>query len=266
MAKKVAKEISDYEQQRLANIAQRDKLLKQLALDASSAGLGPGQKPKSAKPPTTQRKKPAVKKVKEEIVPRRTSSRIAGIEADSEVAKRKAEDEYVAVQEAARVKRQRISGPLDLGEVQVAGKAWDKNASFLQSIVDGGARNTKERTFGEQEVKETTDKELRALREKMSALELYDGFEPNSRLPFSVGPSAVSLIRFPGIKITPERIYSLGFHPDIEKPLVFAVSSSEASFPRSSQSLELRDTIAESHALREPLCMPGDLMKLDGFA
>ncbi|KAL8788447.1 MAG: hypothetical protein Q9213_001670 [Squamulea squamosa] len=201
MAKKQPAEISDYERHRLENIAQRDKLLKQLALDASSAGLGPGQKSKPVKPTATQKKKPAVKRVKEEIIPRRTSSRIAGIEADSEVAKRKAEDEYVAVQEAARVKRQRISGPLDLSEVQVAGKDWDKN--LLVDVVSRGA-NPNERTFGEEEIKETTDKELRALREKMSGLELYDGFEPNR------------------IKITPERIYSLGFHPNPERPLIFA--------------------------------------------
>ena len=230
MAKKVTNEISSYERHRQENIAQRDKLLKQLALDASSAGLGPGQKPKPAKPTATQKKKAPVKKIKEEVIPRRTSSRIAGIEADSEVAKRKAEDEYVAVQEAARVKRQRISGPLDLSEVQVAGKGWDKNANFLQGIVDWGARNTKERTFGEQEVKETTDKELRALREKMSSLELYEGFEPNSKLPFPLGCVQLPLINCPGIKITPERIYSLGFHPTSEKPLVFAVSSLEESF------------------------------------
>ncbi|KAL8724102.1 MAG: hypothetical protein Q9166_008135 [cf. Caloplaca sp. 2 TL-2023] len=202
MAKKEI-ELSDYERQRQENIAQRDKLLKQLALDASSAGLGPGQKPKPAKPASAHKKKPAVKKIKEEIVPRRTSSRIAGIEADSEVAKRKAEEEHVAVQEAARVKRQRISGPLDLSEVQVAGKSWDKNENFLLDVVSRGA-NPYERTFGEEEVKETTYKELRALRERMSGLELYDGFEPNR------------------IKITPERIYSLGFHPVAEKPLVFA--------------------------------------------
>ncbi|KAL8703889.1 MAG: hypothetical protein Q9201_002940 [Fulgogasparrea decipioides] len=203
MAKKESVELSEYERQRLENIAQRDRLLKQLALDASSAGLGPGQKPKHAKAANPHRKKPTVKKVKEENVPRRTSSRIAGLEADSEVAKRKAEEEYVAVQEAARVKRQRISGPLDLSEVQVAGKGWDKNENFLVDVVSRGA-NPYERTFGEEEVKETTDKELRALREKMSGLGLYDGFEPNR------------------IKITPERIYSLGFHPVAEKPLVFA--------------------------------------------
>ncbi|KAL8716913.1 MAG: hypothetical protein Q9225_005799, partial [Loekoesia sp. 1 TL-2023] len=176
MAKKEPVELSEYERQRQENIAQRDKLLKQLALDASSAGLGPGQKPKPAKP--THKKKPAVKKIKEEVVPRRTSSRIAGLEADSEVAKRKAEDEYVAAQEAARVKRQRVSGPLDLSEVQIAGKGWDKDENFLVDVVSRGA-NPKVRTFGDVEVKETTDKELRALREKMSGLELYDGFEPN---------------------------------------------------------------------------------------
>ncbi len=90
------------------------------------------------------------------------------------------------MQEAAKVKRQRISGPLDLSEIQVAGKGWDKNDNFLQSIVDVVSRgaNPHQRTFGEEEVKETTNKELRALREKMSGLELYDGFEPNRRLPF----------------------------------------------------------------------------------
>ena len=47
-------------------------------------------------------------------------------------------------------------------------------------------------------------KELRALRERMSNLQLWEGAEPNR------------------IKITPERIYSLGFHPSQEKALVFA--------------------------------------------
>ena len=197
-------EISEYEQQRQANIAQRDKLLKQLALDASSAGLGPKSVSKpSSKSANSHKKKPLVKKVKEEILPRRTSSRLAGLTADSEVAKRKAEDEYVAVQEAAKVKRQRVSGDLNLSDVVIAGKEWDKSENFFIDVVSRGAKPY-DRTFGESEVRETTDKELRALREKMSGLELYDGFEPTR------------------IKITPERIYSLGFHPTVDKALVFA--------------------------------------------
>lgn len=203
MARKESVELSEYEKQRQANIAQRDGLLKQLALDAASAGLGP----KSIKPPSkstsSSKKKPAVKRVKEEILPRRTSSRLAGLTADSEVAKRKAEDEYIAAQETARVKRQRVSGDLNLTDVVVAGKEWDNSENFFVDVVSRGAKPY-ERTFGETEVKETTDKELRALREKMSGLELYDGFEPNR------------------IKITPERIYSLGFHPTIDKALLFA--------------------------------------------
>lgn len=123
--------------------------------------------------------------------------------ADSEVAKRKAEDENTAAQEAARVKRQRHSGELNLSDVVVGGKNWDKSENFLVDVVSRGA-NPYERTFGDDEVRETTDKELRSLREQMSGLELYDGFEPSR------------------IKITPERIYSLGFHPTTNKALVFA--------------------------------------------
>ena len=200
----MAPEVSEYEQQRQANIAQRDKLLKQLALDAGQAGLGP-QKPKapSKHTPSSKKKTPAKKVKIEDIGPRRTSSRLQGLTADSEVAKRKAEDEYVATQEAARVKRQRHSGDLNLSDVVVGGRDWDKSENFLVDVVSRGA-NPYERTFGETEVKETTDKQLKALREQLSGLELYDGFEPNR------------------IKITPERIYSLGFHPTTEKPLVFA--------------------------------------------
>lgn len=204
MARKETAEISEYEKQRQANIAQRDKLLKQLALDASSAGLGPKPFVKPLiKKETAQKKKTPVKRVKEEVLPRRTSSRLAGLTADSEVAKRKAEDEYAAAQEAARAKRQRVSGDLNLSDVVVSGKEWDKSENFFVDIVSRGARPYL-RTFGEAEVKETTDKELRALRERMSGLQLYDGFEPNR------------------IKITPERIYSLGFHPTVDKPLIFA--------------------------------------------
>ena len=200
----MAPAISDYERQRQENIAQRDKLLKQLALDAGQAGLGPQKpKPSNKSTPANKKKTPAKRVKVEDAGPRRTSSRLLGLTADSEVAKRKAEDEYVAVQEAARVKRQRQSGDLNLSDVVVGGRDWDKSENFLVDVVSRGA-NPYERTFGETEVKETSDKELKALREQMSGLKLYDGFEPNR------------------IKITPERIYSLGFHPTTDKPLCFA--------------------------------------------
>ena len=173
-------ELSEYEQQRQANIAERDALLKKLALDAASAGIAPKPTKNSTGSGRSAKKKAPVKKVKEEVVPRRTSSRIAGIEADSEKAKRKADEEYEVAQEQARIKRQRVSGDLSLGDIVVTGNGWNNNKNAFVDIVNRGA-NPYERTFGESEVKATSNKELKALREKLSGLELYDGFEPNSR-------------------------------------------------------------------------------------
>ncbi|KAI9658688.1 MAG: hypothetical protein M1821_002248 [Bathelium mastoideum] len=200
MARGAKTELSDYELQRQEKIAKNQALLKQLNLEAASAGIAPKPKPvnSTSKP---QKRKPTEKKIKEEVVPRRTSSRLKGIVADSEVAKRKAEEEREAIEEANRAKRQRISDDLNLSDIVVAGKSWDQAGNFLRNV---GPANPGERTFSGQDIKETTDKELRALREKMSGLQLWQDFEPNR------------------IKITPERIYSLGFHPTVDKPLVFA--------------------------------------------
>ena len=85
----------------------------------------------------------------------------------------------------------------------VRGDGWDTKNNFLVDVVSRGA-DPGVRTFDDTQIKETTDKELRALREQMSGLELYDRFPPTD------------------IKITDERIYSLGFHPTTDKPLVFA--------------------------------------------
>ncbi|KAI9706909.1 MAG: hypothetical protein M1820_004688 [Bogoriella megaspora] len=201
MARTAAAPLNDYELQRQERIAQNKAKLNELNLAAASAGLAPKSKPASTAP-KSQKKKPAERKIKtEDLAPRRTSSRLKGIVADSEVAKRKAEEEREAIEEANRAKRQRISDDLNLSDVLVGGKSWDQSGNFLRIV---GPANPGERTFDAQDVKETTDKELRALREKMSGLQLWEGFEPNR------------------IKITPERIYSLGFHPTTEKPLVFA--------------------------------------------
>lgn len=179
-------ELSDYERKRQENIAKTQALLRNLEMEAAEAGLAPTAKaPSSAKPKS---KKSVPKKIKqEEAVPRRTSSRLKGIEADSETAKRKAEEEHEARKEADKAKRQRISDAYNFKDIVVAGKEWDMNGNFL-SIV--GPAKPYERTFDEEDVKETTDKELRFLREKMSGLELWPEFEPNE------------------LKITPERIVS----------------------------------------------------------
>ena len=195
-------EVSDFEAQRLANIAERDALLKKLQTEAASAGLY--TKPKPVGRPAKKKQTPAKRVVKEEDAgPRRTSSRLAGIQADSEVAKRKAEDDYVAVKEAERAKRQRRSGDLVLGEIGVDARGRERELFGTDKILKGVAEPYV-RTFDGEDVRKTSDKELRALRERMSGLQLWEKWEPGR------------------VKITPERIYSMAFHPTGSKALVFA--------------------------------------------
>ncbi|EXJ58315.1 hypothetical protein A1O7_05740 [Cladophialophora yegresii CBS 114405] len=198
-------EPSDFEKQRLANIAERDALLKKLTQEAQSAGL-------YTKPPVVQQKRTAtakprgppakrVKKEAAEIVPRRTSSRLAGLQADSEVAKQKAEVEYEKVKEVERARRQRVTGDLSFSGT---GTATDGSSLIGTDVLLKGVATPYARTFDERQIHETSDKDLKALRQRMSGLQLWDAWEPNR------------------IKITPERIYSMAFHPTTTRPIVFA--------------------------------------------
>lgn len=193
-------EVSEYERQRQEKIAKNQALLQQLQLDAQQTGLGHKSRPKSSST-AAKRKRPSEKKIKEDNAPRRTSSRLKGIVADSEVARQKQEAEAEAFQEQQRAKRQRVSEDINLVDAVVNGCNWNRAGNWLTAV---GPAQPGERTFTAQHIKDTTDKELREIRERMSNLQLWEGAEPNK------------------IKITPERIYSLGFHPTEEKALVFA--------------------------------------------
>lgn len=181
-------ELSEYEIKRQENIAKTQALLRNLEQEAAQAGLAPTSRTSAAAKPKSKPKKATPKKqIKEEVVPRRTSSRLRGIEADSEKAKRKAEEEHEARREADKAKRQRISDAFNFSDIVVAGKGWDQSGNFLSVV---GPAKPYERTFTAEDVKETTDKELKALRERMTGLELWEAYEPND------------------IKLTPERIVS----------------------------------------------------------
>ncbi|KAJ9201429.1 hypothetical protein DTO271D3_4859 [Paecilomyces variotii] len=202
-----ANELSEFERQRLANIAERDALLKKLTLDAQASGLFSKPSPKSSSGDGKSKKKPPAKRVKKEEespVPRRMSSRLRGLTADSEVAKRKADEQYEAAQEAERAKRLRKSDSYSLNDMFVSGQKLSGDSLIGVDVITKGVAKPYERTFGEDDIKETTDKDLKALREQMSGLRLWGAWEPNR------------------IKLTPERIYTMAFHPTETKPLIFA--------------------------------------------
>ncbi|KAH0609323.1 uncharacterized protein H6S33_012809 [Morchella sextelata] len=203
-----AAEENAYELLRQQNILKNKALLQQLSLDAASVSASRPPKPSSSSTPASSstRKRAPRKPAAESTLPRRTSSRLAGLPADSEAAKRKAEDDDAALSASLlenAAKRMRVPGDL----------SFELKKGLLD---DGGARGARGRTFTEEDVKGTTDKDLRSMREKMSALKLYDRFEVNVEWTDSGDGAAAD------IKITPERIYALAFHPTTTKQLLFA--------------------------------------------
>lgn len=188
-------EPSEFEKQRLANIAERDALLRKLTQEAQQAGLysKPAPSTLNGQKRPAKRKEPPAKRVKKEEAPRRVSSRLAGLQADSEVVKQKVEEAYEKAKEEERQRRQRVTGDLSFGSSLIG-----------TDVLLKGVAKPYERTFDEDDIRETSDKDLKVLRERMSGLEVWDQWEPNR------------------IKITPERIYSMSFHPAATKPIVFA--------------------------------------------
>ena len=172
--------ISDFEKQRLANIAERDALLAKLKLEANTAGQFPMKTPKTnnVKP----KKKPTPRRIKEESspTPLRQSSRLRGIAAESEVAKRKAEQEYEVAKEAERAKKVRKTGSFTLNEMFVAGQKLSGDSLIGVDAVTKGVAEPYVRTFDEEDIKQTADKDLKALREQMSGLKLWEAWDPQS--------------------------------------------------------------------------------------
>ena len=179
-------EMSAFERKRLENIAANQAMIKDLSTTAEK--MAPKPLPKPKRTASTRKRTTPIKR--EARIATRTSSRIAGVEADSETAKRKAEVEYEFAKEQAKSKKQRITGDLNFSDIVVDGKKYKKDENFLSGVMRGAQPYI--RTFDEEDIKETTDEGLKALREKMSGLELYEGYEPNRR--WSLGYLSLNLM------------------------------------------------------------------------
>lgn len=178
--------MNDYERLRLENIAKNQALLKELQLEPNAAKNAP----QKLKPRPRPRPRPRLQ-VKQEIriQPRRTSSRLAGMEADSEVARKKGEEEAAQRVEVERAKRARVAGDLNLSDIVVGDVTW-KSEDMLADMPRGDGVGV---------LSENAD-----LRDEMSALKLHEAFEPND------------------VKITPDRIVHLAFHPNPATKMIFS--------------------------------------------
>lgn len=169
--------LSAFERKRQANMSANEAILKDISVVAKK--IIPKKEP-AKRAPVAKRTRP--ERVKREPTrPVRMSSRLAGIEADNDVLKRKMEVEAEHEAEKAKAKRMRVSGDLNLGDVAVEGKKWGNGVEGLQAIFRGAQPGI--RTFGEEDVKETTDKGLKDLRLRMGGLKLYEQWAPNGAYP-----------------------------------------------------------------------------------
>ncbi|KAK9476268.1 WD40-repeat-containing domain protein [Lipomyces japonicus] len=196
---------TEYERQRRENIERNNALLRELELQSLGSSIGPRvttKRPPQASKPTDATVKRAKKKalpvVKREKLPpavRRTSARLAGIQADSETARIKSEQDDAARREKEQQERQRKGGDMKFEDISQHGIAtlW----TFDDATSNGDASN------GDVEENKIAG-DIVTLRKDLSALKLYSEFPPND------------------IKITPERIYTIGFHPTTSKQLILA--------------------------------------------
>ncbi|KAI1634256.1 WD40-repeat-containing domain protein [Biscogniauxia mediterranea] len=195
----MAPELSAFEARRRANVANNAKLLKE------TAELGAKMRRATAPPPkattATSRKRKAAEpapRTRTRIMPTRQSARLAGADAESTGIKHEDIPKSLDIYEP---KRTRTSGDLVLSKLQVEGQRWsstDALASFSQGAQPG------RRTFTDDDIKDTDDEKLLSLRKGLNELKLYEGWVPND------------------IKITPERVYALTFHPMKDKPIILA--------------------------------------------
>lgn len=167
--------ISAFERKRLANIQANREVLTDISVTAKKI-IPDKPAPKPAAPRRSRRSEPVKR---ESARPTRVSSRLAGIEADNEVLKRKYEVEAESQAEAAKAKKMRVSGDLNLGDIVVEGKRYGTGIDGIKDLVRGAQPGV--RTFTEDDVKETTDKGLKDLRQRMGRMKLYEHWAPNGK-------------------------------------------------------------------------------------
>ncbi|KAI1164162.1 WD40-repeat-containing domain protein [Nemania serpens] len=189
--------LSAFEARRRENVANNAKLLK----DTADLGAKMRKAAVPAPRPVAPRKRKAAEPVvRTRVMPVRQSARLASANSDSKDTLVKLEDIPVELKDR-EPKRARTNGDLKLSNLQVEGKRWS-NTDALANLVQGARPGV--RTFTDDDIKETTDEKLKSLRQDLNDLTLFGGWQPND------------------IKITPERVYALTFHPMLDKPIVLA--------------------------------------------
>lgn len=186
------------ERQRLANIAANEALLKSLGIEAgSSTALGiPAKRAAPSAPVKREKKKPRA--TPSEIAPRRASSRLQGIQADSEVLRIKEEEEDKERAAMREAKRRATHGPYTLDNLPEP--IPEADLERLSSTLAGAAH---------------TDRAVAPA--KLSGSDAKAAAKGVAELRHAFKQCHIG--RF--AKVTADRVFSMTVHPDPAKTLVF---------------------------------------------
>lgn len=203
-------ESNDYEQERLKNIRENERLMKELGVMGGSSTIGgPSSKrttPTKPKKQATPKKKPDTTPTR--IMPSRSSARLAGHEADSETLKRKYEEEAEEARKVAEAAKRARHQPFDLSGM-TGGELEEEAIMALESTLQGLANNTSSAA----ELVDTKDENKRRSANKPDPQFSTERRELEDILNKMTLKSAA--------KVTPKRIYSMAYHPSTDKDLVF---------------------------------------------
>ncbi|TKY90907.1 hypothetical protein EX895_000905 [Sporisorium graminicola] len=205
-------ESNDYEQERLKNIKENERLMKELGVMGGSSAIG-GPSPKRSTPTkpnksTTPKKKAATTPTR--IMPSRSSARLAGHEADSETLKRKYEQEAEEARKVADAAKRARHQQFDLSGM-TGGELEEEAILALESTLQGLAANaasaaelvdikqeSKRRSSAKKEEQPESSAERKQLEDILNKMTLKSA-----------------------AKVTPKRVYSMAYHPATDKDLVF---------------------------------------------
>lgn len=167
--------VSLFEQRRLENIAANQALLKDISQTAVKIA-----KPAPAPRPARRKRSPAGKKrerpQRAAAIPTRASSRLKG---EAAVKREIDEDIPAALMPEKPAKRTRVSDDLSLDSILVEGRKFADDISALGALLPKRGAEPGVRTFDEDDVQQTTDKDLKRLREEMNNLTFYDKWAVN---------------------------------------------------------------------------------------
>lgn len=211
----------EYEKERLENIKRNQELLKDLDL-ASSTGprRSTGNNGKSNSRSTKPKNKPTPKKREqpERLQPRRVSSRLAGIEADSETYKRKAEEEAEQARKQYEAEKRARHEAHDLGFLLGVDEKAEQNERKAMADLELALR-------GISSVRPSLGTEMMEdLKELKRRKTNGDHAEKHKELKDVMEKMELLSVD----KVVMRRVYSMIVHPNTEKDLIF-VADKEGS-------------------------------------